>query len=89
MQISIELSLYPLAEENYKDEIWGFIHKLRSVEGLRVITSGMSTLVFGEYDLALLHVMKEMKHIHETVNSAVFVCKFIGSDRSHLLNDEG
>ena len=49
----------------------------------------MSTLVFGEYDLAVHHVMKEMKHIHETVGSAVFVCKFIGSDRSHILNDEG
>ena len=89
MQISIELSLYPLAQENYKDEIWRFIKKLRAVEGLRVVTSGMSSLVFGDYDLAVHHVMKEMKHVHETVGSAVFVCKFIGSDRSHIINDEG
>ena len=89
MQISIELSLYPLAQENYKDEIWVFINKLRAVKELRVVTSGMSTLVFGEYDITVHHVMKEIKHIHETVNSAVFVCKLIGSDRSHLLNDEG
>ncbi|MGJ8693157.1 MAG: hypothetical protein ACSHW0_11825 [Thalassotalea sp.] len=89
MQISIELSLYPLAQEHYKDDIWSFIKRLRAVEGLRVVTSGMSTSVFGDYDLAVQHVMKEMKHIHQTVGSAVFVCKFIGSDRSHIINDEG
>jgi hypothetical protein len=89
MQISIELSLYPLAQENYKDDIWLFIERLRAVEGIRVVTSGMSTQVFGDYDLAVHHVMKEMKHIHQTVGAAVFVCKFIGSDRSHILNDEG
>lgn len=88
MQISIELSLYPLAKDDYKDEIWHFIKKLRGVDGLRVVTSGMSTQVFGEYDLAVSHVMAEMKHIHQTVGQAVFVCKFIGSDRSHLLNEE-
>jgi uncharacterized protein YqgV (UPF0045/DUF77 family) len=88
MQISIELSLYPLATEQYKDEIWAFIKRLREVEGLRVVTSGMSTQVFGEYNLAVAHVMAEMKRVHETVGSAVFVCKFIGSDRSHLLNEE-
>jgi hypothetical protein len=89
MQISIELSLYPLAIDNYKDEIWAFIERLRAVDGLRVVTSGMSSLVFGDYDLAVNHVMKEMKHVHETLGAAVFVCKFIGSDRSHIINDEG
>lgn len=88
MHISIELSLYPLANDKYKDDIWAFIKRLRGVEGLRVVTSGMSTQVFGEYDLAMTHVMAEMKRVHESIGEAVFVCKFIGSDRSHLLNDE-
>lgn len=84
MQISIEISLYPLAEENFKKEIWGFIKKLRKVEGLNVATNGMSTQVFGEYDLATSHVMAEIKQVHETVDAAVFVCKFIGGDRSQV-----
>ncbi len=84
MQISIEISLYPLAEENFKKEIWGFIKKLRKVEGLNVVTNGMSTQVFGEYDLATSHVMAEIKQVHETVDAAVFVCKFIGGDRSQV-----
>ena len=82
MQISIEISLYPLAQEQFKSDIWTFIKKLRSVEGLRVITNGMSTQVFGEYDLACKHVMQEIKIVHESLGTAVFVCKFIAGDRS-------
>jgi uncharacterized protein YqgV (UPF0045/DUF77 family) len=82
MQISIEISLYPLAEEKFKTEIWAFIKRLRSIDGLRVVTNGMSTQVFGEYDLATKHVMAEIKRVHENLNAAVFICKFIGGDRS-------
>ncbi|TLU65282.1 hypothetical protein FE810_08280 [Thalassotalea litorea] len=81
MQVSIEISLYPLAEETYKDQIWGFIDHLNATEGLRVVTNGMSTQVFGEYDLATSTVMAEIKKVHETLGAAVFVCKFIGGDR--------
>ncbi|WP_286271000.1 hypothetical protein [Thalassotalea hakodatensis] len=84
MDISIEISLYPLAQEKFKPEIWAFIHKLRVVDGLKVVTNGMSTQVFGEYDLAVQTVMTEIKHVHETVDAAVFVCKFIGGDRSQV-----
>lgn len=84
MKISIELSLYPLAEEQYKSEIWAFIKRLRAVEGLKVITNGMSTQVFGEYDLAVSSVMSEIKHVHSTTGAAVFVCKFINGDRSSV-----
>lgn len=82
MQISIEISLYPLAEDKFKAEIWSFIRTLREVEGLKVVTNGMSTQVFGEYDLTVNTVMKEIKHAHQTLGSAVFVCKFIAGDRS-------
>ncbi|GAA6171377.1 hypothetical protein NBRC116592_10470 [Colwellia sp. KU-HH00111] len=82
MKISIELSLYPLALDNFKAEIWAFIKRLRQVDGLTVVTNGMSTQVFGDYDLAVTHVMAEIKHVHSTIGSAVFVCKFISGDRS-------
>jgi len=91
MKISIELSLYPLAEEQYKSEIWAFIKRLRQVDGLQVVTNGMSTQVFGDYDLAVDHVMREIKHVHSSIQhktgeagAAVFVCKFINGDRSHV-----
>lgn len=84
MEISIEISLYPLAEQAFKTEIWAFIKRLRNVEGLQVVTNGMSTQVFGDYDLATSHVMAEIKHVHQTLNAAVFICKFIGGNRSEV-----
>ncbi|MEW6997040.1 hypothetical protein AADZ86_05005 [Colwelliaceae bacterium BS250] len=82
MQVSIEISLYPLAEQEFKADVWAFIRTLRDVDGLKVVTNGMSTQVFGEYDLTVNAVMKQIKHAHQTLGSAVFVCKFIGGDRS-------
>jgi uncharacterized protein YqgV (UPF0045/DUF77 family) len=84
MKISIELSLYPLAMDNFKHEIWAFIKRLRQVEGLTVVTNGMSTQVFGDYDLAVSNVMREIKQVHTTTDAAVFVCKFINGDRSQV-----
>lgn len=84
MEISIEISLYPLAEEKFKSEIWAFIKRLRNVDGLQVFTNGMSTQVFGDYDLAVEKVMSEIKHVHQTLNAAVFICKFIGGNRSEV-----
>ena len=84
MKISIELSLYPLAMDNFKHEIWAFIKRLRQVEGLNVVTNGMSTQVFGDYDLAVSNVMREIKQVHSTTDAAVFVCKFINGDRSEV-----
>lgn len=84
MNISIEISLYPLAQEKFKTDIWAFIHKLHAIDGLTVVTNGMSTQVFGDYDLAVKHVMEEVKLVHQTIDSAVFVCKFISGDRSEV-----
>ena len=82
MQISIEISLYPLAETQFKTEIWTFIKRLRLVDGLTVVTNGMSTQVFGDYDLATAKVMEEIKQVHQTVGTAVFVCKFVSGNLS-------
>jgi len=84
MQISIEISLYPLAEQQFKTEIWRFIKNLRQIDDLNVVTNGMSTQVFGEYDLAVNTVMAEIKYVHQQLGTAVFVCKFIAGDLSQV-----
>ena len=81
MQISIELSLYPLAEQQYKEEIWQFINNLKQHSSMKVVTNGMSTQVFGEYDETLAIVTGEMKKVHQAVDSAVFIMKIIAADR--------
>ena len=86
MQLSIEISLYPLANDQYEDAIWDFIERLHKHLELKVDTNGMSTQVFGEYDDVVSKVMEEIKVTHEQVGSAIFVCKFVPSDRSDFVS---
>lgn len=81
MQVSIDLSLYPLAQNQYKDTIWAFIKRLNAINGLKVVSNGMSTQVFGEYDFTVEHVMKEIKKVNQEAGNAVFIIKLIASDR--------
>ncbi|MCF8258437.1 MAG: thiamine-binding protein [Flavobacteriales bacterium] len=48
MQVSLEISLYPLTEE-YLPLINEFLRKIHS-SGLEAVTNGISTQVFGEFD---------------------------------------
>lgn len=89
MQVSFDISLYPVAEAQYKDEIWAFIERLNQIDGLKVITNGMSSQVFGEYEHTSKHVMAEIQRVHEQLGSAVFILKIIASDRSHIINHQG
>ena len=57
MKASVEISLYPL-DENYKKRIIDFIERLRESDKFEVITNGMSTQLFGEYD-EIMDVLKE------------------------------
>ncbi len=84
MKISIDISLYPLAEHNFKSEIWRFINELRQVKELTVITNGMSTQVFGEYDLAIEAVMAAIKKVHQQLGTAIFICKFVNGEHSQV-----
>lgn len=80
MIATAEISLYPL-HENYEEVIIEYILKLRQYEGLRVETNGMSTQVFGEYDLLMAALTAENKAVFESCK-AVLMMKLIGSDRS-------
>ncbi|WP_286267257.1 hypothetical protein [Thalassotalea atypica] len=84
MQVSIDLSLYPLAKTEYKDEIWQFIERLKKIKEIKVVSNGMSTQVFGEYDYAVTNVMAEIKRVHQAVGSAVFIIKLIAADRDRV-----
>lgn len=82
MELSVEISLYPLVAEQYHDDIWAFIDNLNENSALTVITNGLSTQVFGEYDEVMTTVTREMKKVHEQAGVAVFVCKFVPGNRA-------
>ena len=63
----------------YLKPIKGFIERLNKNEKLDVVTNGMSTQVFGEFEEVMGTITKEMKASFELPHS-VFIMKVINSD---------
>ena len=78
MKTSVEISYYPL-NENYLKPIGNFIDRLNTYEELIVKTNGMSTQVFGDYDVVMKAITREIKASFELPHS-VFVMKVINAD---------
>ncbi len=77
MDIGVELSLYPLHQQ-YIPPIQDFINRLNLNPGLRVETNSMSTQVFGEYDLVMRTLTRELRKTFESQDKAVFAMKVLG-----------
>lgn len=78
MNTSVEISYYPLNQE-YIPPIREFIDRINTYDGIIAKTNGMSTQVFGEYDLVMKALTAEIKKSFENPHS-VFVMKFINAD---------
>lgn len=76
MQVTIELSLYPL-RENYKEIILDFIKHLRAYEEIEVFTTEMSTYVKGEWNAVIPILQKELGSIYEADDASSTVLKII------------
>ena len=81
MQVSVELSCYPLAEK-YIPPIRAFIDKINQTEGVTAITNTMSTQLFGESTVVFPLLEQAMTSSWQEEGKAVFVCKFINGDLS-------
>ena len=79
MNISVELSCYPLAEE-YIPPIKAFIDKINQTEGVTAITNTMSTQLFGESSVVFSLLEQAMTSSWQEQGKAVFVCKFINGN---------
>lgn len=79
MQLSVEISKYPL-NENYIPAIQGFIDRLNTHKSITVLTNTMSTQVFGDFDDVMNAISSEMKTSFEQDLKQVMVMKFINSD---------
>ena len=88
MEISAEISKYPLTED-YLEHIKGFIDRLNAVEGLTVVTNTMSTQGFGEHNLVMDTLRDEMRVSWETFGRAIFVVKYIGRNLDPALKPHG
>lgn len=79
LQLSAELSLYPLTD-GYLDVIKGFIERLAEYDGIEVHTNTMSTQIFGDYQQVMQVLTVELERVYQQIPSQVLVCKFINRD---------
>jgi len=77
MDIAVELSLYPLAEE-FAPRIKAFLGRLQSAERLKILTSSLSTQVFGPYEEVLGTLQREMRATFGEGGKVVFILKVFG-----------
>lgn len=76
MQVTAELSLYPL-QDDYLPIIQGFIDNLQDREGVRVLTNAMSTQLTGEARQVFDLVREALEESEQRWGRQVLVCKFI------------
>ena len=77
MDIGVELSLYPLADD-FIPPIADFIERLNAHAGLKVVTNSMSTQVFGEYTRVFEVLAVECRRTFEEAGKSVFAIKLLG-----------
>jgi uncharacterized protein YqgV (UPF0045/DUF77 family) len=77
MEIGVEISLYPLRQD-YLVPIQDVIARLNGDPRLRVVTNSMSTQVFGDYELVMQCLLRELRTSFERHGTAVFVIKVLG-----------
>jgi uncharacterized protein YqgV (UPF0045/DUF77 family) len=77
MNIAVEISMYPLADDCIP-HIQAFIDRLKANERLQVLTNTMSTQVYGEYDEVFAALQAGMRASFTAGPRAVFVTKFLG-----------
>lgn len=76
MQVSVDISLYPL-QADYEPAIIQFIQRLQQHPALRVATNELSTHVTGEYDVLMPLLQQEMKATFASGAKYAFVLKVL------------
>ena len=79
MKVTVEISMYPLADD-YLRSIVNFIEALNRHPELEVHTNPTSTHVFGEYQAVMGVLAREMQDAHQSGGQASFVMKVLAGD---------
>lgn len=83
MQLSVEISMYPL-QDGYKEKIKHFLEDLNASGEVEIRTSNMSTRIFGDYDKVTDLLNSCMRRSMEEFGKIVFVCKYLEGDARQL-----
>ncbi|HEX5460026.1 MAG TPA: YkoF family thiamine/hydroxymethylpyrimidine-binding protein [Steroidobacteraceae bacterium] len=81
MEIGVEISLYPLAEQ-FVPQIHDFIARVSAAGELKVVSGSLSTQIFGEYERVFETLRRELRATFdsrgEQGGKAAFVLKVLG-----------
>ena len=78
MKVTLEITMYPLTD-GYKEEVKAFLRRLNQQENIEVITNGVSTQVFGNYDDVMFGYTVALKPSMEGETAIAVVSKIINS----------
>ena len=84
MQISVDISLYPLQGE-YLATIQNFIEMLKNQPNIDVVCNELSTQIHGDYHIIMDLLKKEIYEVFEQIPHSVFAIKLIGNNRKGIL----
>ena len=83
MEISVDISLYPL-QEGYEKPILAFIAALEREQSVDVVRNELSTQVHGEYHTIMQLLEKEILSVFDEIPHSVFVMKLVGNNRKGI-----
>ena len=85
MKISVEITLIPI-KKNYISIIKKFIKKIRG-SNFKVIENPLSTHIYGDYDLLMNFLNKEIKNVFNDKDYVIIQLKLFNIDKSDYTPD--
>lgn len=85
MKISVEITLIPI-NKKYKSIIKKFIKKIRN-SNFKLIETPLSTQIYGDYDLLMEYLNKEIKNVFNDKDNVIVQLKLFNIDRSDYRPD--
>lgn len=86
MKASVDISLYPLADE-YIPAIKEFIERVQQYPEVAVIRNDLSTQLYGDYDQIMNLLKVEVRLSWEKYGKSIFVIKLLRDDLRGLAGD--
>ena len=83
MEISVDISLYPL-QEGYEEPILAFIAALEKEQSIDVVRNELSTQVHGDYHTIMQLLEKEILSVFDEIPHSIFVIKLVGNNRKGI-----
>jgi len=81
MQVSIDISLYPLTVA-YKQPVLDFIAELKK-SSFTIIETPLTTQIYGDYDAVMSFLTSQIKDVFLDETKYVFTLKIVKGNRAH------